>query len=294
MAILPLQGCFGCHANLLDLHEKFEDLVNDIDIRFTYLMDVKQIPKVDIAIVEGCVANHENEERLKLMRANCEILIALGSCASFGGIPGLRNLHSADAVIRRAYQESESTGKNGELPHPQHVPVLTDAVRAITDVVKVDFIIPGCPSPHDLILSALAQILRGTNPKMPTRAVCFECGREHRTLHNGMKEFIAPSINPIMCVEKIDENQCFLEQGILCMGIVTMEGCRARCLKSNFPCQGCMGPAPEVKDTGAKWINTMGSLLPSGAMRFRDDIVGVGYRYTLPVAMAPGKNPQRG
>jgi serine/threonine protein kinase len=294
VAILPLQGCFGCHVNLLDLHERFEEITNNFDVQFTYLMDVKQSPKVDIALVEGCVANNENAERLKQMRSNCGTLIALGSCACFGGIPGLRNLYSADQIVARAYQESESTCNNGVLPHTDHVPTLTSLVSAVPDVVKVDYAIPGCPSPRDLVVSALTHILEGTNPNLPTRAVCSECGRVHQSLLSPKKEFIAANINPIMTVDQIDETQCFLEQGILCMGMVTMEGCKARCLKSNFPCQGCMGPAPEVKDTGAKWINTMGSLLPSGAMRFRDDIVGFGYRYTLPVSMMPGNKSQRG
>lgn len=294
VAILPLQGCFGCHVNLLDLHERFEEITSNFDIRFTYLMDVKEIPEVDIALVEGCVANHENAERLKQMRERSGTLIALGSCSCFGGIPGLRNLHTPETAIRRAYLESESTCRDGVLPAAPHVPELTGSVRAIHDVVKVDYAIPGCPSPRDLVVSALTNILQGTNPNLPTRAVCFECGREHRSLLSPKKEFIAANINPIMTVETIDESQCFLEQGILCMGMVTMEGCKGRCLKSNFPCQGCMGPAPEVRDSGAKWINTMGSLLPSGAMRFRDDIVGFGYRYTLPVSMTPGKNNQRG
>lgn len=289
VAILPLQGCFGCHVNLLDLHEKFEDLTREIDVQFTYLMDVKTPPKVDIAIVEGCVANNENEERLRALRENSQILIALGSCACFGGIPGLRNLHHNSDIISRAYSESESTARNGGAPLAAFVPTLTERVKAIGDVVKVDLVIPGCPSPHEVILSALKQLLLGTIPQMPTRAVCFECGREHRALLSAKKEFIAPTLNPIMSVEHIDAKQCFLEQGILCMGMVTMEGCKGACMKSNFPCQGCMGPAPEVRDTGAKWINTMASLLPSGAMRFRDDIVGFSYRYTLPVSMISGK-----
>lgn len=289
VAMLPIQGCFGCQMNLLDLHEEFEDFIKDLDIQFSYLMDVKKMPKVQIGIVEGCVANSENEEKLHELRENCEVLIAMGSCASFGGVPGLRNLFSSNDVIMRAYKESESIAKNGGIPMPEFVPSLTSHVRAVPDVVKTDCMIPGCPPPHDLIVSSISALLNGTTPNLRTRAVCYECKREKKSILSAKKEFIASNVLSTMELEYIDPNQCFLEQGVLCLGMVTREGCHARCMKNNFPCQGCMGPAPEVRETGAKWINTIGSLLPSGSIRFRDDLVGFSYRYTLPISMMPFK-----
>ncbi len=287
VALLPLTGCFGCHVNLLDLHENFGAFVDSIDLKFSHLMDVKTIPEVDIGIVEGCVGNHENEERLKTLREKCGTLITLGTCACYGGIPGLRNLHQSHQVVHRAYIENESTTGGGVIPMPDYVPQLTDHVKAVSSVVDVDHEIPGCPSPRALIVSSLESLLSGTEIKMPTRTVCSECDREQRSLLVSKKEFIAPNVVPIMEAEYIDPTLCFLEQGILCMGMATREGCNSRCLTSNYPCQGCMGPAPKIRENGAKWINTLGSLLPSGAMRFRDDIVGLGYRYTLPISMMP-------
>jgi len=106
---------------------------------------------------------------------------------------------------------------------------------------------------------------------------------------SGRREYISDSIRTVMEMEEIDNEMCFLEQGILCMGLSTREGCGARCIKSNIPCRGCMGPAPHVKETGAKWINALGSLLPGGSLRFRHDLVGLCYRYTVPISMMPYK-----
>jgi serine/threonine protein kinase len=286
-AILPLTGCFGCQVNMLDLHEDFEKLHDKIDIKFSYLMDIKSIPRVDIGIVEGCVANSENQERLEKLRASCETLIALGTCACFGGIPGLRNLHSVNDVINRAYLQSESTLKIGTIPDSPSIPPLTSYVRAIPDLVKVDYSIPGCPSPPKVMLDTFLSLLKGTEPEVPTHTLCFECKRNRKEMMNPKREFISDNIHAIMELETIDPETCFLEQGVLCMGITTRAGCGARCLLSNIPCQGCMGPAPHVRETGAKWINTLGSLLPGGSMRFRHDLVGIGYCYTLPISMMP-------
>ncbi|MDM8535938.1 protein kinase [Desulfobacterales bacterium HSG17] len=288
-AILPLTGCFGCQVNLLDLHEDFQKLYKKLDVRFSYLMDIKEIPKVDIGIVEGCVANFDNQAKLEKLRDSCETLVALGTCACFGGIPGLRNFHGINDVIQRAYLQSESTVKLGTIPDSPEIPSMTDNVHPLSDIVKIDYKIPGCPSPPHMVLETIDHLIKGTEPEIPTHTLCYECTRTRKEMLNPRREFIADKINPIMELEKIDPETCFLEQGVLCMGITTRSGCNARCLKNNIPCQGCMGPGPHVRETGAKWINALGSLLPGGSMRFRHDLVGIGYCYTLPISMMPFK-----
>jgi coenzyme F420-reducing hydrogenase gamma subunit len=288
-ALLPLQGCFGCHVNILDLHEQLTELTKVIDLRYTYLSDLREMPKVDIGIVEGCVANTDNVERLKLLREKCGALVALGTCASFGGINGLRNLHTVQQVVNRAYVSSESTVPGAGLPDPSFVPALTEHVQAVHDVVKVDFKVPGCPSPPELVLSSLRNFLSGTRDRIPTHNLCFECGRKHREMINPQRKYIAGDIKPVMSLNTIDPELCFLEQGVLCMGLATREGCGGRCVAHNIPCQGCMGPAPNAKEAGAKWVDAIGSLLPGGVLRFKHDIVGTAYRYTLPISMMPFK-----
>jgi serine/threonine protein kinase len=286
-AILPLTGCFGCHVNLLDLHEDIVKLHGMIDIQFAYIMDVKKMPKVDLGIVEGCVANDENEERLKQLRDNCSTLVTLGTCATFGGLPGLRNLHRVEEAIDRSYGARSAGPAAEKLPGPPFVPSLQEHVRPVSEVVKVDAIIPGCPSPHGLIVNVLNNAINGTEFDIPMHNLCHECGRTHREKLSGKREFIADDIRPVMELENIDPDLCFLEQGVLCMGLTTMEGCGGRCIRSNIPCKGCMGPAPHVRETGAKWVNAIGSMMPGGSIRYRHDLVGLAYRYTLPLSMMP-------
>ena len=289
-AILPLTGCFGCHVNLLDLHEDIVALHQMVDIRYAYIMDIKKIPAVDLGLVEGCVANVENEERVMELREKCQSLVALGTCASFGGLPGLRNLHSSEETITRAYGAAAA---GDDRPGPPYVPALQPHVRPVSEVVKVDAIIPGCPSPHGLILGVLGNVINGTPFAVPQHNLCHQCGRRHKETLTGKREFVADDIRPVMELERIDPELCFLEQGVLCMGLATMEGCGGRCIRSNIPCQGCMGPAPKVRETGARWVNAIGSLMPGGAIRYRHDLVGLAYRYTLPLSMMPHKRDWR-
>ena len=284
-AILPLTGCFGCHVNLLDFHQEFVQLHAMIDIRFSYIADEKKIPQVDLGIVEGCVANTENEKRVKELREKCQTLVALGTCACFGGVPGLRNLYPMAAVIDRSYGEAAG-GSNGG-PDSPLVPTLQHHVRPVSEVVKVDGIIPGCPSPQKLILGALQNVISGSAFDVPMHNLCHQCGRKHTKKLTGRREFIADDVRPLMELDHIDPEICFLEQGILCMGLTTNEGCEGRCIQSNIPCQGCMGPAPQVRETGAKWINAIGSLMPGGTLRYRHDMVGLAYRYTMPLSLIP-------
>jgi F420-non-reducing hydrogenase small subunit len=268
---------------MLDLHERLGDLLKLVDVKFSYLADIKDAPELDIGLVEGSVANQENEARLKAFRLKCKRLVTLGTCATFGGVPGLRNLHSARDVMARAY------GGAGAPPDTTKVPALLPYVKAVSQLVPVDAAMPGCPSPPDLVLAQLTSLVDGTTLGIATHNLCFECKREHKNLLVSQRAFVASEVLAPMELERIDPKLCFLEQGVLCLGIATRQGCGARCTKDNAPCQGCMGPPPRIKETGAKWIDALGSLLPGGALRFRHDIVGAGYRYSLPTSLLPSR-----
>lgn len=283
IATIPLHGCFGCHIAFLDLHEELLDVLNLVNIKYSPIMDIKEIPKVDLALVEGSVVNSHNEHILKEAREKTNILVAFGTCACFGGIQGLRNLFKLNDVLERAYIYTEST-VNGKVPSDPTIPT-QQIVKPLEQVVKVDYYIPGCPPVPSIIKSSLVSIINGKEPEHSNHQLCHSCSRYHESLLKPQRGFVSEEIVAPMELEKIDTTRCFLEQGILCMGLVTREGCETRCIKGNMPCRGCMGPTPDALEQGAKLINSLASILPAGGLMFMEDMVGTGYRYSLPVSI---------
>ncbi len=161
-----LGGCSGCHMSFLDLDERLIDLTKLVEFTASPITDVKEIPEVDVGIIEGAVCNDENEHVLRTMRARCKVLIALGDCAVTGNVPALRNQFKLEEVVARGYVETEST-QIGEIPgnDGQEVPRLLPRVRPIHEIVKVDSHIPGCPPDADTIWYALSELLAGRKPE---------------------------------------------------------------------------------------------------------------------------------
>lgn len=169
-----LGGCAGCHMAFLDLDEKLLDILPHLEFTSSPLTDIKEIPEVDLAIVEGAVVNEENLEVLKHIREKAKVLVAIGDCAVFGGIPSMRNFFKLDEVYRRSYVESESTvNPSGEIPHGE-VPELLDLVRPLNYYVKVDAYIPGCPPYADQIEYALRELIEGRIPVVPADIMDYE------------------------------------------------------------------------------------------------------------------------
>ncbi len=170
VATLWLSGCSGCHMSFLDLDERLIDLSKLVDIKASPIVDIKfdQIPEVDVGIVEGCVNNNEQEEHLRHLRDKCRILIALGDCAIMGNVPTLRNKFQLDAVMQRAFVETEST-EFGEVPTDAVMPRLLNKARPLQEIVKVDVSIPGCPPDADTIWFALTELLAGRLPQWDER-----------------------------------------------------------------------------------------------------------------------------
>ncbi len=162
-----LCSCAGCHMSLLDIDERIVKLVELVDLRSTPITDLKHPDEsgVDVGILEGGINNTYNEEVAKMMRKRAKILIALGDCAVFGGVPAMRNLFTIDETLQRAYVDTESTDSNGLIPNSPELATMT-RVRALQEVVPVDIFIPGCPPDADIIFYALSELAQGRIPEL--------------------------------------------------------------------------------------------------------------------------------
>lgn len=162
-----LAGCAGCHMSLLDIDERIIDLAQLVEIRATPITDLKEpdVEGVDVGVLEGCVNNSANEEQAHRMRSRCRILVALGDCAVFGGVPAMRNFHTMEDALKRAYLETESTDEEGRIPDDPELCRPTRA-RALSEVVTVDVFIPGCPPDPDAIFYALGELAQGRMPEI--------------------------------------------------------------------------------------------------------------------------------
>lgn len=280
LAHVVLGGCEGCYVSLLDAGEGLLELLGKVDVVASPIVSQDELRECDVVIVEGAVTTEADEKKLLAARAAGKTLIALGSCAALGGIGGLRNLHSVNEVMAEAYGEERPAAGDG-------LPRLTGRVKALSDVVDVDISILGCAPETETILSALNAVVDGREWSMPRRNMCDECVREKRALLEPTAEFLTDAVYGLMELDEIDPTLCFLEQGVICMGPMTREGCGARCTAAGVPCRGCQGPSRPEFEQGAKMIDALAAVLPAGAIMFLDDLVGTGYRFSMPVSVFP-------
>ncbi|MEW6368157.1 MAG: methyl viologen-reducing hydrogenase [Acidobacteriota bacterium] len=232
-----LSGCSGCHVAVVDLHEKLLGLVEDVDfVRATVLMDEKHYPDADIGIVEGAIRSEHDRHALLEMRKSVKTLVAFGSCAVYGGPSGLGWLHGKAEVIEKVYG-SGPTNAGGERPDAS-APVLEESVVPIDEVVPVDFYLPGCP-PHPYFIAAgLRALLGASGPPLSDQTVCAECTRQMRKVSGvSLKRGAVTALDPSMC---------FLSQGVVCMGSVSLNRCQAPCPAVGIACTGCCGPSLSI------------------------------------------------
>ena len=160
-----LAGCAGCHMSLLDIDERIVKLLDLVDLTSSPITDLKHPQKegVTVGILEGAICNTHNIEVAKRMRERCDILIAVGDCATFGGVPAMRNLVGTNEALKRAYLETESVC-NGLIPDSEELGKPLEIVTGVDKVVKVDLFIPGCPPRPDAFWYALTELLAGRTP----------------------------------------------------------------------------------------------------------------------------------
>jgi NAD-reducing hydrogenase small subunit len=175
VASIWCEGCSGCHMSFLDMDERLVELINKgLEINATPITDLK-IPDegTDIGIIEGAVATDHHEEEVKTMRERCKFIVALGDCAVFGGIPTMRNYVPVEELLERGYITTESTVQ-GKIPSSEEIGKHLSKVKAVNEVIKVDFYIPGCPPSADAIYYVLKEILEGRVPKLEGELLKYE------------------------------------------------------------------------------------------------------------------------
>jgi len=295
-------SCGGCEIAVLAIHEKILDVANAFDIVFwPCVMDFKKKDvealadgEIDVCLFNGAIRTDENEEMAHLLRRKSKVLVAYGSCAYEGCIPGLANFTDRKHMMQYIYHDApsmdnpEGVEPQTRIPVPEGeltLPAFWNTVRALDQVVPVDYYLPGCPPEAKWTLAAVEAILSG---QLPPRGsviglnvtVCDECPRTKS--EKKIKRFYRPyEIIP-------DETTCLLEQGLFCAGIATRGGCGALCPQANRGCEGCYGPNEGVIDAGAKLIGALASVIDAEKPEEIDAILdtlpdpaGYFYRFSL-------------
>lgn len=164
VATIWLDGCSGCHMSFLDMDELLIDLSELIDVVYSPLVDMKEIPSdIDVALIEGAISSDEDLEKAKKLRANSKIVISFGDCAVAGNVPSMRNHFEVKDVMSRAYEENAS---NNPCFPDKVVPTLLPQTRPLHEHIKVDMYIPGCPPSAAAIHAALSSLLSGEIPNV--------------------------------------------------------------------------------------------------------------------------------
>jgi len=217
VAFFSLTSCEGCQFVLLDLGERFFDFLRKVELIDFSLVEEMPFPKprnrtsslrgkgrveIDVSFVEGLPIRKDEIKLLKKIREGSKILVALGNCAALGGIPEMKNYQGRERTIRFIYKR---------LNH-----IFNPEIKEIDNFVKVDFVIPGCPIDGEEFLKFAQDLIKGKIPEICQSPVCSEC-----PLRGGIK--------------------CFLARKEVCLGLITLAGCKAICPKNEFSCLGCRG-----------------------------------------------------
>jgi len=302
-------SCGGCEETIVDLAEDILKVVDAVDIAlWPVALDTKRkdveawVPgEVAVAFINGAIRLSEQLEWVELLREKCSLVIAFGSCAHMGGVPGLANATNRDEIFANKYHRSATTeNAGGVVPQTETavegydltLPTFWRDVKPLDQVIDVDYYLPGCPPPFDLVAAAVGAILEGKLPEKgavlaPEKALCESCERnDTKPDEMTITEFKRTATSTP------DPEKCFLADGYLCMGPATRDGCGLRCINGNMPCRGCFGPPPDTLDPGLKLLSAIASRgeadSEEDAKVLADSLVdplGTYYRFGLPASM---------
>ena len=270
-----LNACSGCEIAIVDLGERLLTVLELVQfVHIPALMDHKyfgqmgdgkhiDIPEADVGIISGGIRNQEHLEVALEMRKKCKAIIALGTCATHGGIPALANSFENNDILSR-YYSTETTDPPDTLPS-EGIPELLDASYSLDEKIDVDIYLPGCPPHPDQVFEALVAFLEGRAPKLRDKSVCDTCPTIRKGKGNlkSLRRFLqAP--HQERPDDPLDKMRCILEQGMLCMGPVTKAGCGGdgltpRCISARVPCRGCYGPVQKEGNQRLDMLNALAS-----------------------------------
>jgi NAD-reducing hydrogenase small subunit len=176
VATVSLAGCFGCHMSLLDLDERILDLAELVAFDRSPINDHKTfVGRCAVGLVEGGCANEENVRVLRDFRRNCDALVSVGDCATMGGVPAMRNVVPLEECLREAYLDGPSVDNpRGAVPDDPEIPLLLDRVFPCHEVVRIDYLLPGCPPSADALWAALRALLAGEPVALPYPLVKYD------------------------------------------------------------------------------------------------------------------------
>jgi coenzyme F420-reducing hydrogenase gamma subunit len=222
LGVFKFSSCDGCQLSILDAEEELLALLDKVELGYFLEASSESTgPPYDLALVEGSISTPEEVERAVRIRRDSKVLVALGACATAGGLQALKNWSKLELFESVVY------------PNPKVGRALENSFP-LSDFVKVDFELRGCPVSKAQLLQFLSFVLRGTKPKFPTSAVCLECKRMG---------------NPCLVVTS----------GTPCLGPVTAAGCGALCPSRGRGCYGCFGPSDDANlDSYASWLEAHG------------------------------------
>ena len=274
-----LNACSGCEISILNLGDVILDLIPEkLElVHIPALVDSKyfgplgdgeklNLPEATVGLISGGVRNEEHVEVVEEMRRKVDILIALGTCATGGGIPAQANMYSNDDVFAKIFGDCP-THEPGA-PPKEVVPAYTENVKAVDEIVKVDISIPGGPPHPDWIADALLALLDGkTEWALEERSVCDTCPVIREKKSGGGAAIKRATENfEYNADEPLEKMRCIMEQGSLCVGAVTLAGCAGksgvpRCIQAGQACRGCFGP---IRKGARPLVDFMGALSSIG------------------------------
>lgn len=205
LAVFKFASCDGCQLSLLDCEDQLLAVAENVEIAYFLEARTQEIAgPYDIGLVEGSVTTAHDAERIKQVREQCKFLVTIGACATAGGIQALRNWGDVDEFLGVVYAR------------PDYIQTLKTSTP-ISDHVRVDFELRGCPINKNQLVELISALLWGRKPHVPRHSVCIDCKRQG-----------------VVCVA--------VAQGIACLGPVTQAGCGVICPAYNRECFGCFGP----------------------------------------------------